>query len=162
MHNSSITARPIEYKIQDRIETKRTNTNFDKEIGSLNIGNEVAIGSYNIIQAYGGVIIKDKVTLSARISIYSYSHMPFDKNNLSKVTYANAMVNSESISCMESPIVIEEGVWLGLNVIVFGGTIDKNSFVTANSVVLNDLKENSYANGNPAIKIKNRFKYETK
>jgi acetyltransferase-like isoleucine patch superfamily enzyme len=162
MHNSSITAKPLGLKITNRIETKITNLDFKGKSGSLTIGNEVGIGPYNIIQSYGGVNIKDKVTLSARVSIYSYSHCPNDKTDLSRITYANAMVKTDAISCIESPIVIEEAAWLGLNVIVFGGTIGKNSFVTTNSIVMSNLQENSYASGSPAKKIKNRFDYETK
>lgn len=141
----------------DRIIYKKNNDKFNNIIGSITIGNEIQIGAYNIIQGYGGLIIEDKVTTSARVSIYSHSHYPIDKDKPSKITYANAMVKNNAISCIESPIVIQEGVWLGLNVIVFAGTIGKNSFVTTNSIVLSNICENSYASGNPAKKIKNRF-----
>jgi acetyltransferase-like isoleucine patch superfamily enzyme len=87
------------------------------------------------------------------------SHYPIDESNRSLVTYANAMVKSNDISCIESPVVIYDGVWLGLNVIVLGGTIGKNSFVSANSIVTKSIQENSYASGSPAVKIKNRFNY---
>ena len=71
------------------------------------------------------------------------------------------MVNSDAISCIESPIVIKTNAWLGLNASVFGGIIGKNSFVSTNSVVISDLKENSYASGSPAVMIKNRFDYDS-
>ncbi len=48
-------------------------------------------------------------------------------------------------------------VWLGLNTIVFGGTIGKNTFTTTNAVVVKNIPENSYASGSPAIRIRDRF-----
>jgi acetyltransferase-like isoleucine patch superfamily enzyme len=156
---SIITARPLGEKINNRLIYKKINSKFISNIGSINIGNEIQIGSFNIIQGYGGLDIGNKVTTSSKVSIYSYSHYPFDKNNLSLITYANSMIKNGCISCIESPILIEEGCWIGLNVIVFGGAMGKNTFVTANSIVLSDLPENSYASGNPAKKIKKRFDY---
>ena len=158
MSYSILTARPKGLSINNRIIKNKINNNFNHEIGELIIENEVSIGNYNIIQAYGGIVIGNKVTTSARVSIYSFSHYPFDENDLSKITYANAMVNSTNISCIQSPIVIKEGVWLALNVIVFGGTIGSNSFVSTNSVILHDYEDNSYISGSPAKRIKNRFK----
>jgi acetyltransferase-like isoleucine patch superfamily enzyme len=154
---SIITARGLNTKINDRILHKKKNKSFNISIGSIQIGNEVSIGAYNYIQGMGGLIIEDRVTTSARVSIFSFSHYPYDENDPSRITYANSMVKSSSISCIESPIVLMRGVWLGLNVIILGGTIGENSFVTSNSVVLDDLKENSYAHGSPAKKIKKRF-----
>lgn len=50
------------------------------------------------------------------------------------------------------PIVIEENVWLGLNVIVGKGvTIGRNSIVGAGSVVVSDVPANVIAAGNPAV-----------
>jgi acetyltransferase-like isoleucine patch superfamily enzyme len=158
---SIITARESSLIITNRILTKRVNKEFNYEIGCIVIGNEVSIGAYNIIQGYGGVDIQDRVTTSANVSIYSFSHYPNDKENPSKITYASSMVNSDAISCIESPIVIKTNAWLGLNASVFGGIIGKNSFVSTNSVVISDLKENSYASGSPAMMIKNRFDYDS-
>jgi acetyltransferase-like isoleucine patch superfamily enzyme len=154
---SMVTARPKFESFDERIFTAKENPSFQKEKGAITIGDQVSIGAYNIIQGYGGLDIGPRVTTSARVSIYSFSHVPTDPKDPSRVTYANAMVKSDAISCIESPIVIREGVWLGLNVIVFGGTIGKNSFVKTNSIVLRDLPDNSYASGDPAVKIKERF-----
>ena len=155
---STVIARPLDFNIKDRVEKKVKNETFEKcNTNSLKIGNEIQIGAYNIIHGFGGLVIKNRVTLSARVSIYSHSHYFRDEENKSKVTYANGMVKNAPISCIESPIVLEEGSWLGLGVSIFGGTVKENSFVTANSVVVGDIEENSYASGNPAKRIKERF-----
>jgi acetyltransferase-like isoleucine patch superfamily enzyme len=160
MQYSIITAKPLKLKTKERALIKKNNKDFNKEIGTITFGSEIQIGAFNILQGYGGICIDDKVTTSARVSIYSHSHYPFDKNNRSTVTYANSMVRNSPISCIESPIVIKEGVWIGLNVIIFAGAINKNCFIASNSIVLTDLDENSYAMGSPAVKVKNRFKVE--
>lgn len=156
---SVLTAMPKLHTYKNRILKVIDNKDYVNDNGEIIIGNEVAIGLYNIINGYGGVKICDRVTTSARVSIYSLSHYPCDESNRSLITYANAMVKSNDISCVESPVVIYDGVWLGLNVIVLGGTIGKNSFISANSIVTKSIQENSYASGFPAVKIKNRFNY---
>ncbi len=158
--HSIITARPSKLELSNRILKVRKNKDFSHEEGELIIGNEVGIGAYNIIQGYGGLYIGNRVTTSARVSIYSFSHYFRDDRNPSLVTYSNSMIQGEAsndISCISSPIVIEEGVWLGLNTIVFGGTIGKNTFTTTNAVVVKNIPENSYASGSPAIRIRDRF-----
>ena len=154
---SIVTAMPKGHRLENRILKEVPNPRYRGELGAIRIGNQVAIGAYNVIQGYGGLEIGSRVTTSARVSVYSFSHHPVDEKDPGKVTYANSMADGMPISCIRSPIVLEEGVWLGLNVIVFGGTIGRNSFVATNSVVLKDLEENSYAKGTPAVRIKRRF-----
>lgn len=143
--------------LEGQIVKRRDNKNFKWEIGELVIGDEVHIGIFNIIQAHGGVYIGNKVTTSAGVKIYSLSNYPFDENNPEVITYANCMVRNSPVAYILSPIVIEDGVWIGLNSIVLGGCIGKNSFIVSGSIVLKDIPENSYASGYPAKKIKDRF-----
>lgn len=127
------------------------------ELPFLKIGDQTSIGAYNIIQGYGGLSIGNRVTTSARVSIYSFSHVPTDRDNPEVITYANSMVNDAPVACIESPIILENGVWLGLGTSIFSGRIGENTFVAAHSVITGDLESNSYAAGNPARRIKQRF-----
>lgn len=137
----------------------RENKNFHFEPGELIIGSGVHIGAFNIIQAHGGVYIGNNVTTSAGVKIYSLSNMHVNYENPEIVMYANCMVEEQDkVGYIISPIVIEDGVWISLNSVVLGGTIGKNSFVAPNSVVIHEFEENSYISGNPAKKIKDRFK----
>lgn len=53
------------------------------------------------------------------------------------------------------PIIIEDNVWLGLNVIVLKGvTIGTNSVIAAGSIVTSDIPANVIAAGQPAKPIK--------
>lgn len=131
-------------------EKRFVNPEFLFTEGELHIGSNVHLAPGTIIQAHGGVAIGDNFTASAGCKIYSLSNDPA----LCKMgTYSNS-----DIAYLKSQIVIGENVWLGLNTIVLGGTVHKNSFVTPNSVVIKSLEENSYAGGNPAVRIKDRFK----
>jgi len=155
---SILMAGPVRFNdnsVVKRIENK----NFKYEEGELIIGNGIHIGISNIIQAHGGVYIGNNVTTSAGVKIYSLSNYPYDENDLKTITYANCMASGK-ISYIISPVVIEDGVWIALNSIVLGGTIGKNSFISSNSLVYKDIPENSYASGNPARKIKDRFQME--
>jgi len=138
---------------------KRINSNFTWQEGELIIGSGVHIGAFSIIQAHGGVYMGDYVTASAGVKIYSLSNYPYAENDLGIITYANCMVGEDKmISYILSPIVIQSNAWIALNSIILGGTVSRNSFIASNSVVLNDIPENSYVSGNPAKKIKARFK----
>lgn len=54
-----------------------------------------------------------------------------------------------------APIIIEDGVWLGMNVTVLKGvTIGKNSIIGANSLVTKDIPANCIAAGSPCKIIK--------
>ena len=129
----------------------------DFEKKPMKIGDQCSIGAYNIIHGYGGIIIGEKVTTSARVSIYSFSHLPYAPTSRDVVTYANAMVKNSPIACIVSPINIADGAWLGLGVTVFAGEIEENSFVTANSVVIGNVDANSIYAGNPAKYLRPRF-----
>lgn len=56
-----------------------------------------------------------------------------------------------------APIIIEDGVWLGMNVTVLKGvTIGKNTIIGANSLVTKDIPANCIAVGNPCRSLKLR------
>lgn len=149
--------------LENRLVKRRKNIDFNYKEGELVIGSGVHIGIFNIIQAHGGVYIGNNVTTSAGVKIYSLSNMHINKERPDVILYANCMVKGqEKVGYIVSPIVIKDGVWIALNSVILGGTIGKNSFVASNSLVLSDVPENSYAAGNPAKVIKERFKMEEK
>jgi len=59
------------------------------------------------------------------------------------------------------PVVIEDGVWIGMNVIVLKGvTIGQGTLVGANSLVNKSLPANVIATGNPARVIRQLEPFE--
>ena len=143
--------------LEQRILKVRSTHDFRGVRGLLRIGSGVGIGPYNILNGSGGLLIGNNVTTSAYVAVYSHSHYYRDDEDPSRVTYANCLADPPEISCVESPITIADGSWLGLRVSVFGGQIGANSFIVANSVVTDSLPENSYAGGAPARRLRPRF-----
>ncbi|OLQ86142.1 hypothetical protein BIY22_12900 [Vibrio panuliri] len=118
---------------------------FFRYMSKIHIGNNVSINrgceiftSANI-GAY--VILKDHVTLSPNVKIYSAGH---DYNKLELPDSAG-------------DIIINEHSWIGANsVILQNVTIGEGSIVSANSVVTKDVPPFSIVAGIPAKVIKKR------
>ena len=56
---------------------------------------------------------------------------------------------------MDKDVILEENVWVGMNVTILKGvTIGKNSVIAAGSVVTKSIPANCMAGGNPAKVIK--------
>ena len=137
---------------------KRKNTNFNGTMGELIIGNNVHIGAFNILQAQGGLYVGNNVTTSSGVKMYSFSNYFCNEYDLTMITHASCMAEDiNKVSYIVSPIVIENNVWIALDCLVLGGTIGKNSFISSKSLVLYNISENSYASGNPAKRIRERF-----
>ncbi len=61
----------------------------------------------------------------------------------------------DSRAGVSKPVVIEDNVWLGVNVLVMKGVrIGKNSVIGAGSVVTRDIPDNVIAAGNPCVVLK--------
>lgn len=154
---SILTAKPLNLDMKERVLIKKVNKNFYFEIGEIVIDDNCGIGSFNVLQGYGGIHLENNVTLSDYVKLFSFSHYPFNPFEKEQITYSSGINVGKQIVCIESPLVIQSGTWLALNSTMFKGTIGKNSFITANSIIMDDLEDNSYASGAPAKKIKNRF-----
>jgi acetyltransferase-like isoleucine patch superfamily enzyme len=137
----------------EQVKVKQ-NKNYIYNEGELHVGSNVHIAPQCIIQAHGGVSIGDNCGFSSGVKIYSLTNLPESPNNdiihftpLGKPYYLNSQIS------------IAENVGIALNSIVLTGvTIEQNSFIAPNSVVMTTIKENSFASGSPAKKIKDRFK----
>ncbi len=74
--------------------------------------------------------------------------------NVVFTTATHALGRSErrmSFKVIAKPIVIEDGVWIGMGVLVLPGvTIGAGSVVSAGSVIASDIPPNSLVSGNPA------------
>ncbi len=138
-------------------QKENINKNYHIDKPEIVIGNEVQIGAYNIISGLGGIIINNEVTLSARVSLYSSSHLTNMPENKGLITSANTMAYSKPAPSIKSPLVISQNAWLGINVLMFRGTVGENSFIRPNSVILSDIPSNSIADGNPAVSLGKRF-----
>ena len=86
-------------------------------------------------------------------SIYIGNNVRCGANTL--ITDSDWHLNDNRINPKPLPIIIEDNVWLGINVVVMKGvTIGKNSIIGANSVVTKSIPSNVIAAGNPCKIIK--------
>lgn len=104
----------------------------------LLLGNYSWIGESVWIDNLSDVTIGKNVTLSQGSLLLTGSHDH----------------TKETFDFISSPIVLEDGVWIGAKAIVFGGvTCYSHSILGMNSVAENNLKAYTVYKGNPAIAV---------
>lgn len=111
----------------------------------LRLGRNIHIGRHSEIMAEGGITIGNNVVISYHCVLWSIDHryegasLPYDQARLRR------------------PIVIQDNVWIGRNVIVRGGvTIGEGAVVAIGSVVTRDVPPLAVVGGNPARVLKFR------
>lgn len=113
-------------------------------------GNEllgpVTIGERSFINRDG--YVRSQVTIGSRVAIGAYCRLVTDGHEL-----GGAAQRAGKLTV--TPIVIEDGVFIGANVTVIGGvTIGAGSIVGAGAVVTKDVPPNSVVGGVPAQVIR--------
>jgi len=110
------------------------------------IGNDTGMSGATICAAKS-VIIGDNCLIGANVTIADYDFHSVKPEGRRYNT------NIKDIGC--KPIVIEDNVWLGMNVIVLKGVVvGQNSVVAAGSIVTKSIPPNCIAGGNPARVLK--------
>ena len=111
---------------------------------NLKIGKNFHATRNLTIQCAGNITIGDDVLVASDVFIINYNH---GLSPLTKSYLENDLDVSE--------VIIEDGVWIGNNVIVLPGVrIGRKSIIGAGSVVTKDVPDYSIAVGNPARVIK--------
>lgn len=107
------------------------------------IGNDLTISCGGLIDVGPGVLMSARIALLDQLHDYDAWMAPhFDTGAPARFSWAMTPAR---------PIVVGEGTWLGINVVVMPGvTIGKGCIVGANSVVTKDLADYSVAAGAPA------------
>ena len=105
------------------------------------IGDEVQIGAFNVLNATGGITIGDCVTLSARVSVYSATHLPRNPDDLSMQVGCNGMVRRLPVFSKQRDIIIGDGAWLGLHTVIICCNVGKQGFVTSGTILKSDLPD---------------------
>jgi acetyltransferase-like isoleucine patch superfamily enzyme len=136
------------------------NDKFKLSPGELHIGKSVHIGPYCVISGIGGVHISDECGCSSGVKIYSFSHHYRSKDEPSNRSFCFApFVSHDRQFLIEGPVFLGRNVGVALNAVILPGvSIENHSFVAINSVVSGSFEENSLIAGNPAKRIKGRFR----
>ncbi len=131
-----------------------------KECGSnVNIGKNARFGDgKNIIIGYksgiginakvpNNLIMGDNIMMGENVTIFGSNHA-FDRTDIPMIKQGYKKY---------PPVVIEDDVWIGNNVIILPGRIIKRGSIIAAGTVLNkDYPEYSIIGGNPSKLIKSR------
>ena len=111
----------------------------------ISIGDNSSIGAFSTI--YGETHIGKNVMMGADVNIYTQNH---SFNDLSKPMCEQGMQE-------EKPVIIEDDVWIGGQVIILPGvTIKKGAIIGAGTVVTKDVPEYAIFCGNPGVVKKSR------
>ncbi len=109
--------------------------------GRLEIGDGTSIAGYCVLSAATSVRIGRKVLFARNVYIADHRH-GFEREETPVLEQEIADI---------SPVLIEDGAWLGQNVVILPGvTIGRGAVVGAGSVVRNDVPARCVAVGAPA------------
>lgn len=112
---------------------------------TLTIGDGTYIGRFVHINAWQNVVIENNVLIADRVFISDSSH------NFENTEVPIRLQGDR----FEGQVLLKEGCWLGIGVVVLPGvTIGKNAVVASNSVVTKDVPDYGVVGGIPAKLIK--------
>lgn len=114
---------------------------------NFEIGNNVHIGDNAHIKAEGGLYIGDNTHISRNLILYTVNHnyhgelLPYDDTEV------------------EKKVIIEQNVWIGMNVTILPGThIEEGCIIGAGAVISGKISKLSICGASLAQVIKNRDK----
>ena len=108
---------------------------------ALSIGNGVSVSGNLVLSASTSLRIGDNVSFARNVYVADHSHAYTDPS---------VPILAQGIDDI-APVEIDEGAWLGQNVVVLGGVrIGKNAVISAGSVVTSNVGDHCLAMGAPA------------
>lgn len=122
--------------------------------GEVIIGKHVFFGEHSRIWSAVKVIIGNNVLISHNVNIHDFDAHPTD--HLLRKEQAEYILDSHtlpdhSFNVPESPVIIEDHVWIGFNSIILKGVrIGKGAIIGAGTVVVKDVPPFAVVIGNPA------------
>lgn len=149
---------------------KWRNSNKHNGTGAVNLfdRNKVTVGnfSYGSLNVYGWGHPDEKLCIGNYVSIANNVDFILGGNHHISgfTTFPVSAKTSHDIyidaNC-KGPIIINDDVWIGSNVIIMSGVnIGRGSVIAAGSVIVKDVEEYAVVGGNPAKFIKYRLSEE--
>lgn len=113
----------------------------------ISIGNQVVISNNCVIGGQGGLTVGNYVMIGHNSTIITANH----GTSLPDIPMIRQPLDT-------APIIIQDDVWLGANVVILPGvTIGQGAVVGAGSIVTKDVEPYAIVVGNPAKPIRKRF-----
>lgn len=114
--------------------------------GALHIGDRVSIHPFAYIDATGGLVIGNDVSIAHAVTIMTTEHC-FDNFEMP--------IRDQPVT--PGPVSVGNNVWIGAGARILAGvTLGSGSIVAAGAVVTNDVEPNSIVAGVPARVIRGR------
>jgi acetyltransferase-like isoleucine patch superfamily enzyme len=134
---------------------------FESRSGQVSIGKRTYIGDCTMI-CRERIVLGDDVTIAWGVTLYDHNSHSLDWRQRAKVN--EHFYNSEGVGnpyseldwtgVKSAPIVIEDRVWIGFNVVVLKGVrIGEGAIVGACSTVTRDVEPFTIVGGSPATKV---------
>lgn len=112
--------------------------------GRIKIGKGTNIGDFTIMDVCHDIVIGQEVAIGPNCTLYTHDHGYAEEN---KPAWKGPIKTS--------PIIIENGAWIGAGVIILPGVkIGEKAVIAAGSVVTKDVETRSLVGGIPAKLIK--------
>ncbi len=120
--------------------------------GSITIGDHCFIGENTRIWSGAGVSIGHRVLIAHDVNIFDNDTHPFEPGARHRHYMAIKHTgHPRDIDLGDSPVLIEDDVWIAAKAIVLKGvTIGRGAVVAAGAVVTKDVSPNVVVAGNPA------------
>jgi len=126
-----------------------------KEAGTVSTGNYVFMNSKCNFYISNNLKIGNYCLFGPNVTIWDSDNHSINPRLRQQDAIALSKNKLNAFSIGGGDIIIEDNVWIGMDVLILGGvTIGKNSVIAARSVVTKDVKENSVVAGIPASFIK--------
>lgn len=107
-------------------------------LGSVNVGRNVWIGPFTVLDGSGGLVIGDNCSISAGVQIYTHDTVKW-------------ATSGGSAPVERAPVTIGSRCYIGPNAIISKGvTIGEGCVIGANSLVTTDIPSGMKAWGTPA------------
>lgn len=112
----------------------------------LKVGSRVSIHPMCYIDATGGIVLGDDVSIAHGVTIMSTNH-----------SFDNLGVPIRDQAVTVHPVVIGNDVWIGAGAKILAGTrVGNGSVIAAGAVVIRDVEARSVVAGVPARMVKRR------
>ncbi len=144
----------------NREKVLKINNKYPGNPGEIFIGKNVHIGIGCILSGISsGIYISDNCGCSANCKIYAFTNHYRSEKDISDYNFCFGPMVDHSRQCIvEGPILLEENVGLALNSVILPGvTIERDSFIAINTVVVRNIKRNAICRGNPGKVVAKRF-----